>query len=381
MALSKLPLVAALAVVFTLGGCAKDDASQGNQASKAGGGATKGGGGRGGNQVQAVEVIPVLRRDLTETLTVVGSLAPNESAEIRPEGAGLVKGIFFDEGQQVKRGDLLIKIDDSELLAQYAQVEARFKLAELNVARSESLSESRTIPQSEADRARSEYAAARAELSLLRLRLEKTEVRAPFDGVVGSRTISAGDYVTTNTILTTLNDLSQIKVTFQVPERFLATVRNGSDFLLKSGTMDASQPVGGKVYFVSAVIDRATRSSEVKGVISNPPALLRPGMFANVELVLDVRKGALTVPEGAILTTSTGSQVIVADASAGEPVAKFVPVRLGLRSRGFVEIAPLEGTIEERQMVVASGVGGLILYPGIKLQTKPLRSEFMPKET
>lgn len=380
MDLRNLLCIPALAVAVVVGGCEKNDSPNGAPAAK-GGGATSGGGGRGGNQVQAVEVIQILRRDLVESLTVVGSLAPNESAEIRPEGAGLVRGIFFDEGQRVKRGDLLVKIDDSELLAQFAQVEARFKLAELNVARSESLSESRTIPQSEADRARSEFASSRAELSLLRLRIAKTEVRAPFDGIIGSRTISEGDYVTTNTILTTLNDLSQIKVTFQVPERFLVTVRDGTDFMLKSASIDVSQPVTGKVYFVSAVIDRATRSSEVKGVISNPPAVLRPGMFANVELVLNIRKGALTVPEGAILTTASGSQVILADDQAGDPVAKFVPVQLGLRSRGFVEITPLQGDLNEQQMVVASGVGGLILYPGIKLQTKPLRAEFAPKET
>jgi len=385
MARLKIYPVIVLVVACVAGGCTKNAAPEGAQSGKAGGGAAGGGAGargaRGGSQIQAVEVTPVLRRDLVESLTVVGSLAPNESAEIRPESAGLVRGIFFDEGQKVKQGDLLVKIDDSELLAQYAQVEARFKLAELNVARSESLSESRTIPQSEADRARSEFSSARAELSLLRLRLEKTEVKAPFDGVVGSRSISAGDYVTTSSVLTSLNDLSRLKVTFQVPERFLALVRNGSDFILKSATMDASQPVMGEVYFVSAVIERATRSSEVKGIITDPPALLRPGMFANVELVLDVRKGALTVPEGAILTTSTGSQIIVVDEQGEDKVARFVPVKLGLRSRGFVEITPLQGELKEKQDVVASGVGGLILYPGIKLLPKPLRSEFMPKET
>ncbi len=382
MARPKFYPVIVLVLACVAGGCTKNAAPEGAQSGKAGGGAGAGGrGGRGGSPIQAVEVTPVLRRDLVESLTVVGSLAPNESAEIRPESAGLVRGIFFEEGQKVKQGDMLVKIDDSELLAQYAQVEARFKLAELNVARSESLSESRTIPQSEADRARSEFSSARAELSLLKLRLEKTAVRAPFDGVVGSRSISAGDYVTTNNVLTSLNDLSRLKVTFQVPERFLALVRNGTDFILRSATMDASQPVMGDVYFVSAVIERATRSSEVKGIITDPPALLRPGMFANVELVLDVRKGALTVPEGSILTTSTGSQIIVVDEQGEDKVARFVPVKLGLRSRGFVEITPLEGELREKQDVVASGVGGLILYPGIKLLPKPLRSEFMPKET
>ena len=372
-------LVSVLLAAALVGGCAKNDAPQGAPTGKAAGG-SPGGGARGGNQIQAVEVIPLQKRDLVESLTVVGSLAPNESADIRPEGAGLVKGIFFEEGQKVKQGDLLVKIDDSELLAQYAQVEARFKLAELNVARSESLSESRTIPQSETDRARSEFSSARAELSLLRLRLQKTEVRAPFDGVIGSRSISAGDYVTTATILTTLNDLSRLKVTFQVPERFLALVRNGTPFVIKSSVVEAAQPVTGEVYFVSSVIERATRSSEVKGIVSNPPAMLRPGMFANVDLVLDVRNGALTVPEGAIMTTAAGSQVIVVDPQEGGPVAKFVPIRLGLRSRGYVEIAPLQGDLREGQEVVASGVGALILYPGIKLQPKPLRAEFLPKD-
>lgn len=359
-------------------GCAKTDAPQGAASGKAGG--PGGPGGRGGSQIQAVEVIALQKRDMIEILTVVGSLAPNESAEIRPEGAGLVKGIFFDEGQKVKQGDLLVKIDDSELLAQYAQVEARFKLAELNVARSESLSESRTIPQSETDRARSEFASARAELSLLRLRLEKTEVRAPFDGVIGSRSISAGDYVTPSTVLTNINDLSRLKVTFQVPERFLSLVKNGTQFTLKSGTINADTPVTGDVYFVSSVIERATRSSEVKGIVANPPAMLRPGMFANVDLVLDVREGALTVPEGAIMTTAAGTQIILVDQQEGGPVAKFVPVKLGLRSRGYVEITPQQGELQESQQVVASGVGGLILYPGIKLQPKPLREEFIPKD-
>ena len=120
------------------------------------------GGGRGGGQAQPVEVTNLTRRDLAEMVTVVGSLAPNEFAVIRPESTGLVRGIYFEEGQQVKQGDLLMKIDDAELRAQYAKVEARFKLAEANVARSESLSESRTISQSEVDRARSEFAASRA---------------------------------------------------------------------------------------------------------------------------------------------------------------------------------------------------------------------------
>lgn len=331
-------------------------------------------------QPQAVEVTPIMRRDLEETLTVVGSLAPNESAIIRPEIAGLVRAIYFEEGQRVKQGDILMKIDDAELLAQYSQVEARYKLAELNVARSESLSESRTISQSEYDRSRSEFSAAQAELSLLRLRLAKTEVKAPFDGIVGARSISPGDYVTTNSTLTTINDLSRLKITFLVPERFIQKVNNGTRFQLKSKDISGNEAVTGEVYFVSSVIDRATRSSEIKGMLDNPPPTLKPGMFANIEIVLDVRKGALTVPEGSILASPTGTQIITVKDVDGDKVAEFVNVQLGLRARGFVEITPTQGALAEQQQVVASGVGGLALYPGIRLAPRPLRDEFLSKE-
>lgn len=343
-------------------------------------GAGAGGGrGGGGGQAQPVEVTNITRRNLAETVTVVGSLAPNEYAIIRPESAGLVRGIYFEEGQKVKQGDLLMKIDDSELRAQYAQVEARFKLSEANVARSESLSESRTISQSEVDRARSEFAASRAELSLLTLRLAKTEVKAPFDGVVGSRSLSAGDYVTTSTTLTTLNDLSRMKVTFQVPERFIEKVKPGTPFRLISRDIQSGEAITGEVYFVSSVIERETRSSEVKGMLTNPSERLRPGMFANIEITLEVHENTLTVPEGAILTTTTGTQIIAVRDQGADKVAEFIPVKLGLRTRGAVEILPLNVPLNENMTIVGSGVGGIALFPGIKLLPRPLNAAFSQK--
>jgi len=358
-------------------------------------------------RVQVVEVAPVICSDLREAMSVVGSLEANESAQIRPEISGLVQGIYFEEGQPVTRGQLLMKIDDSELRAQYAQVEARFDLATRNVERSESLSESRTIPQSEYDRARSEFAAARAELEVLKLRIEKTSVKAPFDGVTGARLISPGDYVTSGSVLTTLNDLSRLKMNFQVPERYLNKVRPGTEFRINARSLDVGEESGavvstdavssgppgslslsGEVYFVNPIIDRSTRSSEIKGYLHTPPTTLahqsspalKPGMFANVDLTLEVRRGVLTVPEGAILTVTSGTQVIaVAENEQGEPVAEFIPVRIGLRAQGLAEIEPLGPvTLREGQSVVAAGVGALVLYPGIRLDPRPLRAEFAP---
>jgi membrane fusion protein, multidrug efflux system len=357
-------LVTVVAILLLCGGCKEKSASPS---------AARGGG------AQVVEVIPIHRRDLAETINLVGSLQPNESAEIRAEVSGMVQSIQFEEGQQVAAGDVLLKIDDAELRAQQEQVAARYRLAELNVARSENLSKSRTIPQSEYDRARSEFAAARAELEVLKLRLGKTEVKAPFAGVVGSRTISAGDYVNTTTVITRIDDLSRLKITFAVPERYLAKVKSGTVVraTTRGGGVDQfEKTIAGEVYFVSTTIDREIRASEVKAVLTDPDPALRPGMFANVELVLDVRQQVLTVPEAAILADARGIQIIVVDEKAGAKVARFVPVVTGLRNRGFVEVTPVKGDLADGTEVVASGVGALVLFPGAPLEPKPLREPF-----
>jgi membrane fusion protein (multidrug efflux system) len=233
------------------------------------------------------------------------------------------------------------------------------------------------MSQAEADRTRSDYSSAEAELQLLRVRLAKMEIKAPFDGIVGARTISPGDYVTAATAITTLDDLSRLKIDFQVPERFVAKVGPGSVFTVRAQTPTGEIKAAGEVYFASSVIERSTRSSQVKGYLQTTVPQLRPGMFANIDLVLQVRRDVLTVPEGSILVTPQGPQLVMVREKDGEKVAEYVPVRLGLRERGLVEVTPLrEGGVAEKQSVVASGVGALILYPGAKLEPRPLREEF-----
>lgn len=328
-------------------------------------------------QKQPVEVVNVTRRDLVESLSLVGSLAPNETAQIRAEIAGQVRSVRFNEGERVTRGQVLLQLDDSEIRAQLAQAEARHRLAELNFKRSEDLTQARSMSQAEADRVRSEFASAEAEMELLRVRLEKLAIKAPFDGIAGARTVSPGDYVTAATAITTIDDLSRLKVDFQIPERYAERVKPGSKFSVRAQTPNGEVRSVGEVYFISSIIDRATRSSQVKGYLADESPALKPGMFANIEIVLQVRRGALTVPEGSILTTPNGTQVIAVRRKEGDSVAEFVPVKLGLRERGLVEVTPLQpGALDEEHSIVASGVGALILYPGIKVEPRPLRAEF-----
>ncbi|MDR1010526.1 MAG: efflux RND transporter periplasmic adaptor subunit [Opitutaceae bacterium] len=398
----KTLLCLAAASALILAGC---DAGAENKAGKSG---KKGGSGGGGGDTrpQPVEVVNIERRDLIETLNLVGSLAPNETAQIRAEIAGQVREVLFDEGQQVKQGQLLMRVDDSELRAQLAQADAKLALATQNLKRIQSLTSQQFISEAEADQTLSNYDAAVAEAEYLRVRLAKMEIKAPFDGIAGARTVSPGDYVTatvTATPITTIDDLSRLKIEFQVPERFVARVKPGTRFKVRARTPDGEAETTGEVYFASVIIDRATRSVQVKGYVDDAPAWFRPGMFANVELELATRAGVLTVPEGAILiTTEGGAQIVIARERDGGYFADFMPIEMGMRERGLVEITPRKkiapttaatatddaataiaaapgaaaATLEAGLKVVASGVGALILYQDGKLEPRALRKEF-----
>ncbi len=337
-------------------------------------GATKGG--AASAQVTPVEVMPVERRDLVESLNLVGSFAANESAQVRAEIAGVVREIAFEEGQLVKKGQLLVKIDDSEIKAQSDEAQSAYQLAVLNQLRSDSLAKTSSVTQADRDRSEAEARIAQARLNLQLSRLQKTEIRAPFDGVVGTRTISPGDYVTSQSIITTVDDLSRLKVEFEVPERFAEKVRVGTKFEIR---VNNQAPVSGEVYFESTAISRETRSSTAKGYLTKPPPMLKPGMFANVELVLEVHKNVLVAPESAILMTPTGAQIVLVRDQGADHIASIVRVELGIRSKGLVEVIPISEKLRDREVVVASGTGAILLYQDQKLDPRPLRKELQAK--
>jgi len=324
---------------------------------------------------QAVEVVPIERRDIAEILSVVGTIEANESARIQAEVSGIVRAIEFDEGQAVKRGAPLLLIDDRALRAEVAQADANYKFAEATLDRQQRMRAQKAIPELEYDRALAERDVAKAELERLRDRLEKTVVRAPFDGVVGGRDISPGDYIDNATTITTVDDLSQLKMALDVPGRYVASVKPGTKISVHD-SVNGRVLASGTVYFVSPTIDAARRSSQVKARLSELSPELRPGMFANVDLVLSERPDALTVPEAAILTSLQGTQIVIAEPDGEGFRAQFVNVTLGLREQGVVEVLsdePIEG-----RKVVSAGVGALPLYPDLPLDPRPGTTAYAP---
>lgn len=342
-----------------------------------GGGAGGGPSGPTARPPVTVETIVVERRDLAERVFLAGTVLPNESVELRFETAGRIMEILFEEGQRVETGAALVRLDESELQAQLAQARASQQLALSNLRRDEALVASGGRTESDLDRARSEADCAAAEVRLLEVRLARTTLIAPFAGTVGARSISVGDFVNTSTTVTTITDLSRIKVEFSVPEVFATRVRPGSRFTVTARGAAAGS-VGGEVYFVSPDAARATRATNVKGYLDGDGGGLRPGAFASVELTLDVRAGVLTVPEGAILVRPDGAVVAAVRTQGEARTVEFVPVRTGLRERGLVEVAPRAGSLNEGDEVVASGVGGIVLLPGDRVQPRPLRAELRP---
>jgi membrane fusion protein (multidrug efflux system) len=329
-----------------------------------------------GHPPQPVEVVTITRIDLTQSLSLVGSIEANESAQIHSEISGIVRDIRFEEGQQVRKGDVLLQIDDSEINAQVAQAQAAHALARQSLERAKRLLKSHSVSEAEHDQAVSAFDGATAELALLRTRAAKTRITAPFDGTVDVREVSPGDYVTNQTLITSVNDLSRLKMVFEVPERYLDKVAVGARLRLSADGVAPDQSLSGTVYFVSSTINPQTRSSVVKALLDAAPAALKPGMFANVELVLDVHPQALVVPEAAIANTTDGPRIVLAQPDGDGYTATLVPVRLGLRSEGLVEIEADE-PLDER-WVVSAGVGALALYPGTPLDPRPAASPTSP---
>lgn len=334
------------------------------------------------DRVQPVETLPITIRTLEETIDLVGSIAANESAELRPEIAGTLTEINFQEGAHLGKGDVLAKIDTRELEAQVAEAGSNFALAQKTLERARVLVADDAVSQLEVDAAVADHDKLKAALGLLEVKLAKATITSPFDGIAGARTLSVGDYVTPQSVITTVDDLSRLKVELQVPERYLPLLKVGGTFSVRVAMQGESAPITGKVYFISPSIDESTRSALVKGYVENAPPSLKPGMFANVTLVLRTVENALVVPETSILSTPRGTVVIEPQEKDGTLVAAFVPVQTGMRVPGYVQVSPVGPPLKPGDKVVSAGVGGIILIPGMKLSlVEPVVTPDKPSET
>lgn len=291
-------------------------------------------------EVAAVEEIPFARG-----ISAVGSLRSDESVVLRPEVAGRIQSIDFKEGQPVKRGDVLIRLDDSVPRAELAQARANLTLAQSHYRRSVELQGKGFVSQQARDESASTLKVQEAAVALAQARLDKMTISAPFGGIAGLRSVSVGDYVNQGQDLAPLEAIDPLKVDFRVPEMYLSKVGVGQQLTLR---MDAlpGQERQGVVYAVSPLVDAGGRSILLRATVPNKDAVLRPGMFARVQLQFNQDK-ALVAPEAA-LSPSGATQYVY---RVKDGVAERREVTIGERREGRVEI--LTGVAAGDRLVVS----------------------------
>jgi membrane fusion protein (multidrug efflux system) len=344
----KLRLLLAAAALAACGGDAEPEGGPG------------GGGPGGGMPAMPVEVAVARTDTVTDAIAATGEIEAMQSIELRPDVDGRITQIYVREGSTVARGAALFKIDDAELRAQLARWEAERDLAQQNLTRTRGLLEQRASSQAELERAEATARSAEAQAQLLRVQVARTTVRAPFGGVAGARSVSIGDYVTTQTPLITLQTVNPQRAVFTVPERHAAALGRGQKVAFRVAALPGRE-FEGTVDFVDPVVQMPGRTIMVKAVVPNGTRELQSGMFIEARLATEVRPSAVVIPEDAVIPLQGQNFVwVVKDGKANRR-----QVQLGVRTTGFVVVRT---GVEPGEQVVVGGVA--MLQEGAPVQAR-----------
>ncbi len=294
-----------------------------------------------------VGVEPVRIASVSDRIEAVGSLHADESAVISAELNGRIKAIGFKEGERVTKGQALISLDDAIFRAELAQARASLAQSRASYRRADELLRHNAGSAVARDQALARLRVNRARVVLARRRLAQTTIRAPFEGIVGLRGVSVGDYVQAGQDIVTLVDIDPIKVDFRVPEIYLSDLNEGQRVAV---AVDAypGEVFSGQVYAIDPVVDINGRAISMRARIPNAQARLRPGLFARVKLTVDTRPNAVLVDEAALVAERAGAFVY----RIRDGQAILTKVKLGARRPGQVEI--LSG-LKPRAVVVTAG--------------------------
>lgn len=318
------------------GGGAPGASTGGGQSAGGGPGAGGGQGGagpRGPRGPVQVEAEKARTMALADEVFAVGTVRANESVMVRPETSGRVVRVGFSDGAQVRQGALLVELDGSVLAAQAEQTRAELALSRANHERTSDLAQRNFVSQSARDQTAANLSVQEARLRLAEAQLAKTRIHAPFSGRLGLRNFSVGDFVREGSDLILIEDLSSMKVDLKLPERFLGQLRRGLEVEV---TVDAFEGRNFRAVLdaIDVQVDANGRSVVARGLIANPDAALRSGMFAKARIVLRDKPQAVVIPEEAI--TPVGSELFVYRVVEGK--ARRTQVTSGQRRDGKVEI-------------------------------------------
>lgn len=279
--------------------------------------------------VNAMVIKPHL---ITDQIFVSGKLMPDEEVDLSFETSGKITDINFMEGSAVSKGELLAKVNDRQLKAQLARLEAQIPLAEDRVFRQNALLQRDAVSKEAYEQVKTELATLNADIENVKANIAMTELRAPFDGVVGLRQVSIGAYASPTTVVAKLTKITPLKVEFAIPERYARQVKKGTNLTFKvEGRLDAFDA---QVYATESSIDTETHTMTVRAIYPNSHGELLPGRYADVQLKQTEIKDAIAIPSEAIVPEMGKNKVFVYRSGLAQPV----DVELGIRTEAEIQI-------------------------------------------
>ncbi len=295
-----------------------------------------------------VEATQVKVQDLADKFEAVGTVEAIEGVTIVSEIDATVMSLPFEEGSYIRKGDLIAQLDDSQLSAEVNRTEALYTQRQSVYNRIKIIVEQKAGSQQDLDDASANLKVAEANYKLAKARLAKTQVVAPFEGLVGARKVSVGTFLRTGQEITELANLSEIRVNFSAPERYLARLKRGSKVVVSS-TVFPGYELTGNIVAIEPILDPETRNVNVVTRVRNPGQKFRSGMSANVTAVLTEHKNALTVPNETVFANGNQSFVYIIK---NDSTVAAAPVTLGMQTPKVVEIT---SGLKDGMMVVRTG--------------------------
>ena len=303
-----------------------------------------------------VTAVIVRPQKMDDKINVTGSVMANESVEIRSEISGKIIQIHFTEGTNVKKGDVLLSLEDDELSAQRERLSHQKELMEQTENRNRQLLEREAISQEEYDISLTELKTSEADLKLVSAQLAKTKIRAPFNGIVGLRFVSEGSYITPSTSITNIFNINPAKINFSIPGKYSNRIKKGDKIrFMTDATADFQEA---EIYAIEPQVDPLTRTLNMRALCDNEDLLLLPGQFASIELIFNTFDNAIMVPTQAVIPELGGYKVFINK----NGMAESQKVVTGLRTDRNIE--KVSG-LQSNDTLITSGI--LQLSPGAKV--------------
>ena len=314
-------------------------------------------------KTKAMNVSGIIAKTETfeNTLSLSGSIEANEQVEIRSEVSGIVEGIYFQEGSNVTRGQMLFKVNDAELRAQLRQAQTKQNLASENERRARLLLQKEAISQEEFDISNAEFRSSQSQSQLIQAQIAKTVIKAPFSGKIGLRFISPGTYINPTVLVANLVNISKIKITFSIPEKYATQVKLNSNLDFTVSGSDANYTA--KVYAIEPSVDLNTRTLKIRALADNKNGTLFPGSYANVELPLNKINNAIVVPTEAIVPVQNGKKIFISENG------KAKEIKVETTTRTDASIVVLSG-LKTGDTIITTGVMSLKPDAAVKVKIK-----------